>query len=130
MASLASTSRNALPLLQNIQPTIDSLGQTILPYLNTVDPATQHTTAQMIGPTTEALGPDIAGQMDQNGHFIRFPATAGSSPFYLPCQTYLGNPAYHNQLLACSSLQDTLSAFINFNPLSSLFGPHAARSKP
>jgi phospholipid/cholesterol/gamma-HCH transport system substrate-binding protein len=130
MASLASTSRNALPLLQNIQPTIDRVAQTILPYLNTVDPSTQRTTAEMIGPTAEALGPDIAGQMDQNGHFIRFPATAGSSPFYLPCQSYLGNPAYNNQLLACSSLQSTLSAVLNFNPLSALFNGvtgHATR---
>jgi hypothetical protein len=53
--------------------------------------------------------------MDQNGHFIRFPATAGSSPFYLPCQTYLGNPSA-KQLVACQSLQQMLQAFLNYNP--------------
>jgi hypothetical protein len=78
----------------------------------------------MIGPTTEALGPDIAGQEDQNGHFIRFPATAGSSPFYLPCQIYAGNPS-SSQLVACSSLQTIFSAFLNYNPVQSLLGAAA-----
>lgn len=120
LRSLASTSQKGLPLLNEIQPSFDRLQDTILPYLNTVDPATDHTTAEMIGPTTEALGPDIAGQEDENGHFIRFPATAGSSPLYLPCQIYFGNPADKSQLVACSSLQSTLSAFLTYNPLSSL----------
>jgi hypothetical protein len=120
LRSLASTSQKGLPLLNEIQPSLDRLQNTVLPYLNTVDPATDHTTAEMIGPTTEALGPDIAGQEDENGHFIRFPATAGSSPLYLPCQIYFGNPAYSKQLVACSSLQSTLSAFLNYNPLSAL----------
>jgi hypothetical protein len=127
LRSLASAARGALPLLNGVQPSIDSLQQTVLPYLNTIDPATQHTTAEMIGPTTEALGPDIAGQEDQNGHFIRFPATAGSSPFYLPCQIYAGNPS-SNQLVACSSLQTIMSAFLNYNPVQSLLG--AASSTP
>jgi phospholipid/cholesterol/gamma-HCH transport system substrate-binding protein len=121
LRSLASAARGGLPLLNGVQPSVDSLQQTVLPYLNTIDPATQHTTAEMIGPTTEALGPDIAGQEDQNGHFIRFPATAGSSPFYLPCQIYAGNPS-SSQLVACSSLQTIFSAFLNYNPVQSLLG--------
>jgi virulence factor Mce-like protein len=129
MKSLASTSQHGLPLLYGLTPSLTRLQNTILPYLNTVDPGTQHTAAEMIGPTTEALGPDIAGQMDQNGHFIRFPATAGSSPLYLPCQTYLGNPAYKNQLLACSSLQTILSSFVGYNPLSSLLGAASSAGK-
>jgi phospholipid/cholesterol/gamma-HCH transport system substrate-binding protein len=123
--SLAAASRAGLPLLNGVQPSVDSLQRTILPYLNTIDPATQHTTAEMIGPTTEALGPDIAGQMDQNGHFIRFPATLGSSPFYLPCQIYAGNPS-SSQLVACSSLQTILSTFLNYNPVHSLLGAAAS----
>ena len=104
-----------MPLLQTLTPSLDRLESTVLPYLNTVDPASNHTTAEMIGPTTEALGPDIAGQEDQNGHFIRFPATAGSSPLYLPCQIYAGNPTT-NQLLACESLQSLLSSFRQLQP--------------
>ncbi len=117
--SLASTSDNAVPLLDQITPSLTRLEDTILPYLNTVDPATAHTTAEMIGPTTEALGPDIAGQEDQNGHFIRFPATAGSSPLYLPCQIYFGNPS-SDRLVACESLQQLLSSFLTYNPLQGL----------
>jgi hypothetical protein len=115
VTSLKTAAQQGLPLLNEITPSLTQLADTFLPYMNTIDPATQHTTAQMIGPTTEALGPDIAGQMDQNGHFIRFPATAGSSPFYLPCQTYLGNPSA-KQLIACQSLQQMLQAFLNYNP--------------
>jgi phospholipid/cholesterol/gamma-HCH transport system substrate-binding protein len=121
LSSLASASREGLPLLNQLQPSLDRLQQTILPYLNTVDPATDHTTAEMIGPTAEALGPDIAGQEDQNGHFIRFPATAGSSPFYLPCQIYAGNPS-SQQAIACNSLQSMFSALLGYNPVSSILG--------
>jgi len=119
LRSLASTSRQGVPLLQTVTPSLDRLENAVLPYLNTVDPSSNHTTAEMIGPTAEALGPDIAGQEDQNGHFIRFPATAGSSPLYLPCQIYAGNPTT-NQLLACESLQSLLSSFVNYNPLSNI----------
>jgi virulence factor Mce-like protein len=119
LRSLASTSRQGVPLLQTVTPSLGRLENTVLPYLNTVDPSSNHTTAEMIGPTAEALGPDIAGQEDQNGHFIRFPATAGSSPLYLPCQIYAGNPTT-NQLLACESLQSLLSSFVNYNPLSNI----------
>jgi hypothetical protein len=125
MHSLTIAARAGLPLLNGVQPSVDSLQKTVLPYLNTIDPATQHTTAEMIGPTTEALGPDIAGQEDQNGHFIRFPATVGSSPFYLPCQIYAGNPS-SSQLIACSSLQTILSSFLNYNPVSSILGEAAS----
>jgi virulence factor Mce-like protein len=118
VTSLKSAAIQGLPLLNALTPSINRLANTVLPYMNTIDPATQHTTAQMIGPTTEALGPDIAGQMDQNGHFIRFPATAGSSPVYLPCQIYAGNPAA-KQVIACQSLQQMLQAFLNYNPFDS-----------
>jgi phospholipid/cholesterol/gamma-HCH transport system substrate-binding protein len=119
LKSLATTAHQGVPLLDTITPSLSRLESTILPYLNTVDPASGRTAAEMIGPTTEALGPDIAGQEDQNGHFIRFPATAGSSPLYLPCQIYAANPS-SKQLLACESLQTALSSFLDYNPLTSI----------
>ncbi len=121
MRSVASASQQGLPLLDSLTPSIDKLADDVLPYLNQVDPSTQHTTAEMIGPTLEALGPDIAGQEDQNGHFIRFPATAGSSPLYAMCNTYLGNPTA-TQLLACQSLSQALESFLDYNPLQSAEG--------
>jgi virulence factor Mce-like protein len=129
LRSLASASQKGLPLLDQLQPSVNRLQDTVMPYLNTVDPATKHTTAEMIGPTTEALGPDIAGQMDQNGHFIRFPATGGSSPVYLPCQTYFGNPA-SSQLVACESLTDMLTSVLDYDPVSSLTAKRSAVARP
>jgi phospholipid/cholesterol/gamma-HCH transport system substrate-binding protein len=123
--SLASTARKGVPLLNAINPSLVRLASTVLPYMNTIDPATGRTAAEMIGPTTEALGPNIAGQEDQNGHFIRFPATAGSSPFYLPCQIYAGNPS-SSQLIACQSLQTTLSSFLSYNPLQTILNEGAS----
>lgn len=128
LRSLKTTATQGLPLLNDIQPSFDRLQNAVLPYLNTVDPATNHTTAEMIGPTTEALGPDIAGQEDQNGHFIRFPATGGSSPLYLPCQIYYGNPA-EKQAIACSSLNDTLKALLNYNPVAALLSAASSAGK-
>jgi ABC-type transporter Mla subunit MlaD len=121
MSSIASTALKGLPLIKALTPSLDSLQSDVLPYLNANDPATDHTTAEMIGPTLEALGPDIAGQEDQNGHFIRFPATAGSVPVYAACQVYLADPDA-KQLLACETLQQALDSFLNYNPLTSVEG--------
>lgn len=121
MSSVASTAIKGLPLVKALTPSLDSLQSDVLPYLNESDPATDHTTAEMIGPTLEALGPDIAGQEDQNGHFIRFPATAGSVPVYAACQVYLADPDA-KQLLACETLQQALDSFLNYNPLTSVEG--------
>jgi phospholipid/cholesterol/gamma-HCH transport system substrate-binding protein len=120
-ASLASASKVGLPLIKSLTPDLYSVADDILPYLNAQDPATQHSTAEMIGPTFEALGPDIAGQMDQNGHFIRFPATVGSSPLYINCQEYLSNPSA-TQLLSCESVQQSLNELLGTNPLASVEG--------
>jgi hypothetical protein len=82
-----------------------------------VDPATQKTTAVMIGGTFAGLGAGAGGQMDSNGHFIRFPATLGSSPLNsLPCQLYISNPDA-KQLIACNSLGQALKTYLSYNPL-------------
>jgi virulence factor Mce-like protein len=119
--SLATASQEGLPLLEKITPSLDSLADNVLPYLNAVDPGSQHTTAEMIGPTFEALGPDIAGGEDQNGHFIRFPLTTGSSPLYINCQTYINNPSA-SQLLACNTLQQSIDDIMDTNLLGSAEG--------
>jgi ABC-type transporter Mla subunit MlaD len=116
VSSLASTARQGVPLLDGLTPSINRLSDTILPYLNEVDPETKHTTAEMIGPTMAALGPNIAGQLDDNGRFIRFPATAGSQPAYLPCQENFGNPD-KTKLLECETLQAALNSFLHYNPI-------------
>jgi phospholipid/cholesterol/gamma-HCH transport system substrate-binding protein len=124
--SLAGASKGALPLLQALDPSIARVRDTILPYLAEVDPETQHTTSEMIGPTFTGLGSGAGGQMDVNGHFIRFPATSGSSPVYLPCQVYFGNPSA-DKAIVCKSLQDSLSTYLNYNPLGGTPGSAPAR---
>jgi hypothetical protein len=51
--------------------------------------------------------------MDQFGHFIRFPASAGNSSLYLPCQVYLANPAAA-KLLECRTLQRDLNSLLSY----------------
>jgi phospholipid/cholesterol/gamma-HCH transport system substrate-binding protein len=116
--SLAMVAPRASALLTDARPSVDRLSRKILPALNRVDPDTQRSTATMIGGTFSNMGAGIGGQMDANGHFIRFPATVGSSPVSsLPCQTYLNNPDKPS-LLACESLAAALTAYLTYQPLS------------
>lgn len=113
--SLARTARDGVPLLNQLQPSIDRVDKTILPYLNEVDPETQHTAAQMIGPTFVGVGSGAAGQEDGNGRFIRFPLTTGNNFLYLPCQLMIGNPDA-KKLLECQSLQEILNQVLSYDP--------------
>ncbi|MCW3016200.1 MAG: hypothetical protein JWO02_3292 [Solirubrobacterales bacterium] len=116
-ASLGRTAKSTLPLLEDLTPSVGRLDRTILPMLSEKDPGTTKSTAVMIGGTTEALGPGAGGQMDLNGHFIRFPATIGSSPLYsLPCKLLLNDPDAAEQI-ACSSLQEALATYMSYKPL-------------
>jgi virulence factor Mce-like protein len=115
--SLAIVAPRAAGLLTDVRPSIDRLSKRILPALNRVDPDTQRSTATMIGGTFSNMGPGVGGQMDANGHFIRFPATVGSSPVSsLPCQTYINNPD-KQQLLACQTLAEALNHYLSYQPL-------------
>ncbi len=110
--SLGRTSVTARDFLLGVRPGLDDLDKKVLPILNEKDSVTGRTTAQMIGPTFAALGPGMSGQEDQNGHFVRFPATAGSSPFYLPCQTYINNPD-KAALIQCQAVSKTITQLLN-----------------
>lgn len=115
--SLSRTATKGLPLLREIQPSVDRLDHTILPYLAAKDPGTGKSTTVMIGGTFAGLGAGSAGQMDANGHFLRFALSAGSAPLYLPCQTYINNPDKAKQV-ECESLQATLARVFSYNPLA------------
>jgi phospholipid/cholesterol/gamma-HCH transport system substrate-binding protein len=120
MNSLAQTSNVGLPLLEGLSPSLARLADRILPYLNEKDPATQHSTAQMIGPTLAGLGGAVS-QEDNQGHFIRFPATAGSADLYFPCQTYINDPD-KKMWIECETLQTALRSLLSYKPL----GPPSA----
>ncbi|MCW3014765.1 MAG: hypothetical protein JWO02_1857 [Solirubrobacterales bacterium] len=116
VTSLASAARIGKPLLDELVPSLDRLDDVILPYLAKKDPGTGHSVSEMIGPTLGGLGAGAAGQQDQNGHFIRFPATVGNNPLYLPCSIYLSNPD-KAQLLECQTLQEATKTLLTYNPL-------------
>jgi phospholipid/cholesterol/gamma-HCH transport system substrate-binding protein len=127
--SLAIVAPRAAGLLDDIDPSIDRLRQRILPALNRIDPQTQRSTATMIGGTFSNMGPGVGGQMDANGHFIRFPATVGSSPVSsLPCQTYLNNPD-KRQAIACQTLSEALEKYLTYDPLGPTRGVEPPSSK-
>ena len=116
-ASLAKVAKAGLPLIRGLEPSLDRTQKTILPMLSEKDPQTTKSTAVMIGGTFEGLASGAGGQMDVNGHFIRFPATSGNSPLYsAPCQIYFGNPDAA-QILACQTLQQAMKTYLNYSPL-------------
>ncbi|WP_354700105.1 hypothetical protein DSM112329_00368 [Paraconexibacter sp. AEG42_29] len=115
VSSLAAASRRGTPLLEELQPSITRLDKTILPYFNETDPETTHTTAEMVGPGLGGLA-NVAAPFDSNGHVLRFPFTGGSSPLYLPCQVYAGNPD-KTKAIECRNLSKVLNDYLTFNPL-------------
>jgi phospholipid/cholesterol/gamma-HCH transport system substrate-binding protein len=119
ISSLGAAAADGVPLLDELDPSLVRLDETILPYLGEKDPVTKLSASQLIGPTVGGLGAGAAGQQDQNGHFIRFPATAGSSPAYLPCQTYVGNPDKAEELVTCQTLQEALQTLLTYEPIPS-----------
>jgi len=132
VVSLAGAARNGLPLVDELIPSLDRVDDVILPYLAEKDPGTGKSTAVMIGGTFAGLAAGAGGQMDANGHFIRFPATMGSSNFSsLPCQVYIANPDAA-QIAACATLQDALGTYFGYQPLGPTPGtepPPATRAK-
>jgi phospholipid/cholesterol/gamma-HCH transport system substrate-binding protein len=126
VTSLAAAAHDALPLLHTLRPSIDKLQKSVLPWLNERDPGTGLTVAEALGPGIYGLG-SIAGQEDAQGHFVRFPATAGNSSAYiLPCQIYAGNPD-KDKLLECNDLMDTLQTYLKYDPFGN--PPGTAPSK-
>jgi phospholipid/cholesterol/gamma-HCH transport system substrate-binding protein len=116
--SLATAARQGTPLLDALDPVLQKLDKTILPYSGKVDPDNGHTMAEMVGPGISGLA-GIGSYLDNNGRYVRFPASAGNSSFYLPCQLFLNNPDA-SKLIACNSISTSLKT---------LFG-WSARKKP
>jgi phospholipid/cholesterol/gamma-HCH transport system substrate-binding protein len=118
--SVATTARGGLPLLRNLVPSLRRVDKTILPFMSEIDPDTQHSMSEMIGPTFAGVG-GASAQKDNQGHFIRFPATSGNSPVYLPCQIYAGNPD-KKELVACNSIENAFDKLFSYSPLGKTKG--------
>ncbi|HYF24283.1 MAG TPA: MlaD family protein [Baekduia sp.] len=129
VGALAGAARAGDPLLRDLTPSLERLDRTILPYLAEKDAGTGKSTAVMIGGTFAALAAGAGGQMDANGHFIRFPATVGSSPAAsLPCQVYIENPDVA-QAVACQTLQEAVSTYFGYQPLAQTPGTEPAQRR-
>jgi ABC-type transporter Mla subunit MlaD len=112
--SLAQTADHGVPLINALQPSLDRVNDTILPYLGRKSPETGYSTTVMIGGTAAGFG-GAASQMDQNGHYIRFPVSVGTKSVNLPCSSSLIDPT-QPQLLTCESLSTALQSYFSYVP--------------
>lgn len=110
--TLATASRQLSPTVEELKPAIAKLDTTILPYLAAKSPETGKSTTLMVGGWAANFG-FAAGQQDQNGHFIRFPASISADSLYLPCRSSLiqGNA---KAVLECDSVNDALRNYLKY----------------
>lgn len=110
----AAVSGNAT--LDGLDPSLDRLAKTILPYMNKKQDETQLTPAQAVGPFFSSWG-GAAAQVDSNGHMFRFPASGGEALFSndLFCNTHLTDPKAA-ALIACDKLSDAIKTYLNYSP--------------
>ncbi|MBA2349312.1 MAG: MCE family protein [Solirubrobacterales bacterium] len=101
-------------IIPALRPTLQQVDDVILPYFGRPDPGTGKSTTVMIGGTAAGFG-GAASQQDQNGHFIRFPASLGASSAYLPCSTGLTD-AYAKGKLACDGLNTVVDNYLGYFP--------------
>lgn len=118
--SLAGLGRSGPPLIDDLQPSLDRIDEEILPFLSRKDPGTGKPTSVMIGGTAAGFG-GSASQQDENGHFIRFPVTVGSSTANISCETTLTDPSAA-ELLVCDSLQEAFEEYLEYVPDPSFLG--------
>jgi len=102
------------PILDGFDPGLKRLRDSILPYLHRKDPIAGYSTTAMIGGFVSGFA-GVAAQQDQNGHFVRFPASIGASSAYLPCSSTLIDPTAKAQL-ACDTFNTALETYFNYVP--------------
>lgn len=114
LTTLGGASRQLVPLVDDLKPSLQRLDEKILPYLAKKDPQTGKSTTLMIGGFAAGFG-GSAGQQDGNGHFIRFPASISKDSAYLPCTSSLvdGDAA---SLLACDKFNTVVGNYLNYLP--------------
>lgn len=114
--SLARLGRSGTDVLRRLQPSLDRIDQSILPFMAEKDPGTGKPMSVMIGGTAAGFG-GSAGQQDANGHTIRFPASIGTSSAaaYLPCESALTDPTVE-QMFVCTSLGEAFKEYFEYVP--------------
>ena len=115
LVRLKSTSTTGVPLIDQLRPALGNFNNIILPYLGAKDPDTGYSTTVMIGGTAAGFGGGSSGQLDENGRFIRFPASIGASSVYLPCTSSLIG-TNSTSLLKCDSFNSALANYLSYLP--------------
>jgi phospholipid/cholesterol/gamma-HCH transport system substrate-binding protein len=115
LTRVRSTSATGVPLVTQLKPALRQLNTTILPYLGAKDLDTGYSTTVMIGGTTAGFGGGSSGQLDENGRFIRFPASIGASSVYLPCTSRLIG-TNSTSLLKCDDFNTALQNYLSYLP--------------
>lgn len=112
--ALAGASRQLVPLIDSVKPSLARFDDKVLPYLGREDPITGKSTTVMIGGFAAGFG-GVGTQQDANGHFVRFPAALGTSSAYLPCKSSLIDPSAASQL-ACDDFNAALTNYLKYLP--------------
>jgi hypothetical protein len=103
LRDLAAASRQGVPLIGALDPTVDRLRDKLLPWLRRRDDDTHLRNYEAIGPLFSVLD-SAAGDFDANGWFFHFPITFTGDTVLLPC----GPALTPGQLNRCDALNGVL----------------------
>ncbi|MHB8692556.1 MAG: MlaD family protein [Solirubrobacteraceae bacterium] len=107
LSSLQDAARAGVPLLHAMNPTLQRLHGELLPFLQRVDPDTQHRTIDMIGPTVAGVA-NASSEFDAAGNILHFGVLGDERTLVdLPCQSFLTDPTAP-QKLRCDALTKVL----------------------
>ncbi|MCW3040823.1 MAG: Mammalian cell entry related domain protein [Solirubrobacterales bacterium] len=117
--ALSATAKQGRPLLNDVTPVLNRLDGELLPFLEKVDPDTDHRTIDMIGPTLAGVA-NASSQFDDAGNILHFGVLGDErTGLSLPCQTFVTDPTA-TEKVRCDALQSVIS---------SIFKPVAKRGK-
>lgn len=102
------------PLIDEVDPSLRRLNNTILPYLGRKDPIDGYSTTVMTGGFFAGFA-GVGSAMDSLGHYVRFAASVGDKSVYLPCNSTLID-ATASGLLACDGLNTALKNYLSYFP--------------
>jgi hypothetical protein len=86
LRSLAAASRQGVPLIAGLTPTVERLNAKLIPFLNVTDPDTRLRLYEAIGPLASALS-SSASLFDANGYTYNFNVQESSGSLLEPCAT-------------------------------------------
>ena len=77
-------SRQGVPLMRGLRPTLDRLDRQLLPFLRRRDPDTRLLNYESIGPFFASLGSAV-GEFDAEDYILHFATNLGADSALIPC---------------------------------------------